>query len=98
MKLADDGREIIGGVKVFRPNYPAGHSIADASCFYFPFLELAELLQELAHEGQDITALPGRIEVSDKSGPLHYHNGATIVFITAGYGLIRTAKGNIAVR
>jgi quercetin dioxygenase-like cupin family protein len=52
-------------------------------------LELKELFQELTTGNKVIVALPGRIEVTDEYGPLHYHNGATIVFITSGFGLIR---------
>ena len=64
--------------------------VADASCFYFSFAELMGLSQEFSANAKELVALPGRIEVSDKVGPLHYHNGVTIVFITAGYGCIKT--------
>lgn len=72
--------------------------IADASCFYFPSIEIGDLAEELSNRNSPFVARPGRIEVTDKDGPLHYHEGATIVFITSGYGTIRFAEGSTEVR
>lgn len=70
--------------------------ISDASCFYFSDLSLSELAKSLEGEG-GLVALPGRIEVSDKIGPLHFHHGATIAFITSGYGVVNTEQETMEV-
>jgi len=76
-------------IRVFASSGFSHHrQAADANCFYFDPIEVAVKL----------VARPGRIEVSDKDGPLHYHDGATIIFITSGSGMIKTETGDIPVK
>ena len=86
-------------VQVIRADEHASHyQITDASCFYFPILPLQGLIQAVQQEKKELVALPGRIEVSDKNGSLHYHHGVTIAFITAGFGIVKTLSKDIPIR
>lgn len=85
-------------ISLYRPSEHETHiGIADASCFYFPSVRLRDsATPSEALEG--LAAVPGRIEVSDKEGAMHYHCGVTIVYIACGYGSIRTEDGSHEVR
>ena len=79
------------GCKIFGPRDHVHHHVGaeESSCFYFPTLQLAEL----AKHCESFVARAARIEVNDVDAPLHRHEGATIVFITAGSGTFKTAEG-----
>src|SRR5207237_923554 len=67
----------------------------ESSCFYFPALALADLA---AMHGGKFVARAARIEVTDVDDELHQHAGATIVFITSGSGIFRSAEGEQKIR
>lgn len=86
-------------VKVFRPeDHMVSDQISDASCFYFPSESLQGLMHDFMKAGKEFAALPGRIEVSDADGLLHYHQGLTIVFITSSFGEIKMVSECIPIR
>ncbi len=80
----------------FEPQQYVEHvAIADASCFYFAPFDLTPLIQELNQRGNTVAARWGRIEVSDAQGTLHWHRGATFVFVSSGYGSLQIAEDKI---